>query len=171
MRTSDDVTIAAALPPDPIEWTKRKMLAELNKYVKPKEKIAIKHLKGYPSNRGYLEWLRSFEEKFVGRADDDILLHANNRKDFIAKVHEQIVLEIEKRKAELDALESSYDAVYAYISHLAENVSRWSHILRISPGTQDEAIHRFISESEETMAEYAKLFPPTPAKRSLSKAK
>jgi hypothetical protein len=152
----EEIMLVQRKSPDPVQWSRGKMLAELRTYVKPSVKIEIKHLKGYPSNAGYLEWLRRFDDKFVNRSrgDDEILLHVTNRADFIAKVHEQVLLEIERRKAQLVELERSPEAVQSYVSHLTENALKWRNY---QGARQDGDIQKFIRETEETVIEYSRI--------------
>ena len=140
---------------DPAGWARKKMAAELAAITKLNTEPDIKCIKGYPSNAGYLSWLKRFKEKFD--RDDLLLVVATNKEKFSVLVHAEIQREIDKYEALLVELERSPRAVEDYISALEENVRKWKNVLRTDPNIQNEHIDPFICETTETVKTYSAL--------------
>ncbi len=107
----------------PAEWARKKMFRKREIFFKSNEGYHIKGLKGYPSNKGYLAWLRRFHDK--ADREDLIGVVATDRAKFLGAVHREIDLEIGRCAAILAELERSPDAINAYISWLEEECGRW----------------------------------------------
>jgi hypothetical protein len=141
---------------DPGEWAREKM-ADKRKttFLKPGEEPSIKGIKGYPSNAGYIKWLKRFQEKFD--REDLLLVADRNKKEFSILVRKEIQIEIEKQETLLIELERSPEAVRVYLYALKENIRKWKQVLRIDSERQNEKINDFIRQTEETIEEYAAL--------------